>query len=319
MKCTELSAALSSLTHLLNLSSFYLSVRLPAEVTVPHCDYPLPTIFTPANSYLNKKTPFPGTAAAHLATGTPTASKDGDGQAPPRPRPLFIVGEDEDDKVVQVARKDPVSFAFFLEGLSLLAWDIAWLCRSQGFTTGTETWEDICNIGRNLWQLFFAPLQSSALMRVLSSRDVQERQRLGKETPNTVNAKQKILPRFGEYSHSSAHSFIGAPGAQELFRNWKLTKHTMIVDPLKRVLWAEMNNAEWELLQEQEWDDGGEQFDEAVFIKTRLLDGHEYDDARSIMTTRPGHGDAPDSTGDVGDSARAKGTSGWTKVKNRDK
>lgn len=85
----------------------------------------------------------------------------------------------------------------------------------------------------------------------------------------------------------------------------------MVVDPLKKHLLTEMNNAEWELLDEEEWDDGGEKMDEAVFIKTRAMDGKSYDDARSIMTANKVIGGEED--------VKGKGKSGWTKVKNREK
>ena len=109
----------------------------------------------------------------------------------------------------------------------------------------------------------------------------------------------------------------------------------MIVDPLKRALIGEMSNAEWEMLEQDEWDDGGEQFrdDEAVFIKNRdsaEMEGRStFDDARSIMTARTEtrSDDQGDKLGtgkelanaDAAGSARVKGTSGWTKVKNREK
>ena len=95
----------------------------------------------------------------------------------------------------------------------------------------------------------------------------------------------------------------------------------MIVDPLKKTLQGEMNNAEWELLQEQEWDDGGERFDgdAAVHIKNKLMDGHNFDDARSIMTAVTRAGENVENADDSSGPARVKGTSGWTKVRGRDK
>jgi len=100
-----------------------------------------------------------------------------------------------------------------------------------------------------------------------------------------------------------------------------LSTYAMIVDPLKKTLIAEMNNAEWELLEEQEWDDGGERFDgdAAVHVKTKVMDSHHFDDARSIMTART---KITESAADVDDSSgpgRIKGTSGWTKLRGRDK
>ena len=320
MKTNELSASLSHVAHLLVLISFYLSIRLPAEITLPHREYPLATIFTPANSYSAREVPFPGITPTNSSSNSPTTSRHGDTRPPSRPRPLFLEPGNIHEKVPHVAKKDPVAFNFFLEGVSLLAWDVAWVCRSQGSGAGSDAWEDVCNMGRNLWNLLISPPQSPALMRVLSTRDVQGRQKSGKESPIPALAKAKSVPKLGQFSHASAHSFLGASDGQEFLRGWKLSKFNMISDPLRAALIGEMNNAEWELLEEPEWDDGGEHFDgdEAVFIRTRAMDGHDYDDARSVMTATIRPSESAQQTEDLG-PARAKGTSGWTKLKSRDK
>lgn len=224
------------------------------------------------------------------------------------------------ETVPQFAKRDPIAFNFFLEGISLFAWNVAWVCRTQKFYLGTETWDEVCNVGRNLWHLLLAPVQSPALTRVRSTRDVQSR-KAGKENAVTNLARAKSLPRLGSISHSSAYSFLGGAESQELLRSWRISKYTTIVDPLKKALIAEMNNAEWELLEEQEWDDGGERFDgdAAVVVKNRTMDSHQFDDARSVMTTRT---KIEESAVDLNDSTgpgRVKGTSGWTKLRGRDK
>jgi len=317
LRCTDLTASLTSVAQLLVLVAFYTGVRLPAEITLPHRDYPLPTINTPTNSYLLRKIAFPGSGSSLTGTGSPTTAKQ-ESKNTSRPRPLFVDSDDRDERVAQFAKKDPTAFNFFVEAISLLAWDIAWLCRSQGFITGTDTWGEVCNIGQNLWQLLLAHPQSPALLRALSSRDVQARQ---KTSTNVKPASPPLLDvnaKLGERSHTSAHSFLGTDSA-DVTRGWKLSKYNIVKDSLQKTLLTEMNNAEWELLEEQEWDDGGEQFDEAVFIKTRAMDGHGWDDARSIMTTRTRLDDDDTMTNASTDTARTKGTSGWTKVKSRDK
>jgi hypothetical protein len=331
-KVNELTTSLNSTAHLLVLVSFYLSIRLPAEIVLPHRNYPLPTIFTPANSYQDREIPFPGTTPTASSTNSPAGSRHTDLRPLPRPRPLFIEPENLKDKIPQVAKRDPTAFAFFLEGISLLAWDIAWLCRSQGMITGTESWEDVCNMGRNLWNLLISPPQSPALLRVMSGRDARQ-QRTSHTNTNSAEPYKSL--RLGHFSHDSAHSFP-ASGA-DFLRGWKLTKYTVVVDPLKRALIGEMSNAEWEMLEQDEWDDGGEQFreDDAVFIKNRNSADKggrsSFDDARSIMTARTerrseDRGDeidvrteAANAADAAAGSARAKGTSGWTKVKNREK
>lgn len=312
MRCTEVTAALGNITRLVFNCSFYLGVRLPAEITLPHRDYPLATINTPITSYLGQRITFPGSGSSLSAPGSPTASRMDLGMYP-KPRPLYIGSDDHNESVAQFAKKDPLAFNYFLEGVSLLAWDVAWLSRSQGFVAGTETWEDVCDIGRVLYQMILVQPQSNAITRVLAHREVQNRHRRSQSmsTP-TADEKVNAFPaRLGSYSHNSAHTFLGSAAAagDNPSRNWRLNRYSMISDPLKKHLLTEMNNAEWELLDEQEWDDGGEKMDDAIVIKARAMDGKEYDDARSIMG--PGGGEE--------ESARGKGKSGWTKLKNRDK
>jgi hypothetical protein len=299
-------------TRLVFLCAFYLSVRLPAEITLPHRDYPFATINTPQTSYLGQRITFPGSGSSLSAPSSPTASRMDLGVAP-KPRPLYIGSDEHKESVAQFAKKEPLAFSYFIEGVSLLAWDVAWLSRTQGFVTGTETWENICDMGRLLHQMILTPPQSSAIARALTQRDVQNRHRRSQSQSSPANdERENVFPaRLGSYSHNSAHTFLGSAAAagDNPSRNWRLNRYAMISDPLRKHLLTEMNNAEWELLNEEEFDDGGEKMDDAVVIKARAMDGKEYDDARSIM-------------GPVGEEegARAnKGKSGWTKLKNRDK
>jgi hypothetical protein len=213
---------------------------------------------------------------------------------------LFIGSFDATEVVAQYAKKEPLAFNFFIEGISLLAWDIAWLCRSQGFVPGTESWEDISDIGRNLHQMILAQPQSPATFRTLTQRDLQARQRRSQSISSPSEGSMTV-GRLGSGSHTSAHTFLGSAAAarDHPARNWRLNKYTMIKDPLKKHLLGELNTAEWELLDEQEWDDGGEKMDDAVVVRTRGMDGKEYDQSRKI-----GGGEG-------------RGTSGWTKVKSR--
>ncbi|EXJ88138.1 hypothetical protein A1O1_05066 [Capronia coronata CBS 617.96] len=313
IRCTELTAAIGSAARLVVLCAFYLGIRLPAEITLPHPDYPLPTINTPLTSYAGQRVSFPGSGSSLSAPGSPTASRM-DLSSFPRPRPLFIGSDNHEEVVAQLSKKEPLAFSFFLEGVSLLAWDIAWLSRSQGFLAGTERWENVCDFGRNLHQMILGPPQSPATFRALTQRDIQTRQRRSQSTSSPTRENVTITGRLGSQSHTSAHTHLGRASDNQI-PAWRLNKYTTIVDPLKKHLLTEMNNAEWELLTEQEWDDGGEKMDEAVFIKTRAMDGKGYDDARSIMTTTT----APQVAGTGGEEggARGKGKSGWTKVKSR--
>jgi hypothetical protein len=321
VRTSELSASLQQIAHLLVLVSFYLSVRLPAEITLPHREYPLATISTPANSYAAKEGPFPDSISGTSSSNSPSGPRHGQiKQLPrPKPRPLYIVPDNSQIRVLEVAKTEPAVFNHFLEGICLLAWDIAWLCRSQGLYEGTESWGGICNVGRNLCQLLLSPEMPTSLPRVNSSRDVKDRPKGAKNASNTPLQRSRSTPKLGQYSHTSAHSFLGAAEAQDFVRGWKLGKHTLIVDSLKKTLIAEMHNAEWELLHEEEWDDGGEQFskDETVVVRNGTLNESKFDSARSILTARPDDGDDDADGGQPRDLIRAKGTSGWTRLRSR--
>lgn len=312
----EFSAAIANVAHLLVLTSHYLSLRLPAEINLPHRGHPHPTIFTTSGSYSQTSSLLRINNQTTSASSAPSSS--GEHKAPPRPRPLFI-----EKRLPQLAQEDPTAYALFIEGISLLAWNLAWLSRSQGRLAGTETWEDVCYIGRNLWHLFgFA-----------DSATVKGRNRPAKglaSPPTAVGTSggQQVQrfpssTKLGKYSHGSAHSFLSGSEGLDILRGWKLARYASIADPLKRTLLGEMSNAEWELLEENEWDDGngGVNGTETVLITGREDQlSRTFDDTRSVMTataTRSMLQDAKDPNEE--DIPRVKGTSGWTKVKPRDK
>ncbi|KAJ5286889.1 hypothetical protein N7478_002575 [Penicillium angulare] len=246
----HISTSLSNIAHLLVLVSHYLSLRLPAEIILPHRNYPNPTIFTPAASYNSSEAtggiriPRPSSAlAVHRSLDT---------HAQPRPRPLFI-----DKALPRLAKEDPATYSLFLEGATLLAWDVAWLCRTQGINRVFDKWEDVCDIGKNMFTLLIAPpAPASNLMRAFAGRDTQAKIKPTKDTPQTTINRTKSFPMLGHYSHGTVHSFLAASEGSDFMRTWKLATPTKIADQLKASLLGEMASAEWELLEEQEWDDG---------------------------------------------------------------
>lgn len=318
MRCTELTAVLGNTAFVLHLCTYYIGVKLPSEITVPHRDYPLTTIMTPAQSYLGQNIPFPGSGSALGSVPTSPSATRSDPASMPRPRPLFIGSDDYTESVAQFAKKDPVAFSFFLEGIALLAYNVAWFSRSQGFLQGTDSWEDICDMGRILHEMLVAPPQSPAVMRVMSQRDLQERRSRNSSSSAGQEPANNATGRLGAGSHTSMHDFYTRSELSKATRNWRFNNYKMIADPLKKQLLNEMNNAEWEVLNQDEWDDGGEKMDEAVFIKTRAMDGTAYDDARSIMTTATNKLAGMEIAGEDARD-KGKGKSGWTKVKSREK
>ncbi|KAL4986959.1 UV radiation resistance protein and autophagy-related subunit 14-domain-containing protein [Aspergillus falconensis] len=304
----HISTLFSYVAHILVLVSNYLSLRLPAEITLPHKDYPLPTIYTPSASYLPQELRA-GQYSDQLPSSSPASRTTGTHTSLPRPRPLCI-----DKPLPKLAKEDPGAYALFIEGVTLLAWNVSWLCRSQGLNLGSDSWEDVCDIGKNLWQLLVAPPgQSSTLIRALAGRDLQSKAKAHKDSPRTMIQRMKSVPMLGHYSHGTAHSFLGASEGTEFIRNWRLPSPTKVVDRLKSTLLGEMASAEWELLEENEWDDSRQP------VSHRSAHGSDFPyDAQSCYTsdtiTRTPKLGAPDVPANA---ARSKGTSGWTKLRPR--
>ncbi|KKK23790.1 hypothetical protein AOCH_000293 [Aspergillus ochraceoroseus] len=309
----HISTLFSYIAHLLVLVSHYLSLRLPAEITLPHRNYPTPTIYTPSASYLPREAYSVSFPSQSLGS-SPTSSRTADSRPPPhRPRPLSI-----DKTLPKLAREDPSTYALFLEGVTLLAWNVSWLCRSQGLNLASDSWEDICDIGKNMWQLLVAPpAQPSSLIRALTAHDLQTKiKKTPKDSPKTTIQRTKSFPMLGHYSHGTAHSFLGASEGTEFIRSWKLPTPTKVVDKLKSTLLGEMASAEWELLEEKEWDD-------AVQEPTQAVPQEPVNVSDPTSDNKPRVGGAgsiisqPATLDSANSPARSKGTSGWTKLRNR--
>ncbi|EEH06578.1 conserved hypothetical protein [Histoplasma capsulatum G186AR] len=318
-----ITTSLTYISHLLVLVSHYLSLRLPAEITLPHRNYPLPTIFPPSSSYLSQETAFPGASPSQSSSSSPTASRTTDTRPPPRPRPLYV-----NKSLPKLAHEDPATYGLFLEGVALLAWNIYWLCRTQGLHVGVDSWEDVYDIGRNLWMLLVAqPSHVSAISRVLSNRDTQAKlHSSNKDDSKPTIQRNRPSPMLGHYSHGTAHSFLGSAEGTEFMRKWKQPSTAKVVDKLKSVLLGEMTSAEWELLDKTEWEDEysqrhilpeGEEEPAPAATKSPsgVMDG-VLSDAASSLAAKPldddNHGNE-----DTTNNHRLKGTRGWTKLKNR--
>ncbi|KAJ5753859.1 uncharacterized protein N7511_008012 [Penicillium nucicola] len=316
----QISTSFSNIAHLVIIVSHYLSLRLPAEITLPHKNYPAPTIFTPSSSYRSHDSHDGANIQSSLS---PAASRTMDPRThTPRPRPLFI-----DKSLPRLAKEDPATYALFLEGTTLLAWNVAWLCRTQGINVQSDSWEEVCDIGENLWQLLVAPpAPHSTLMRAFAGRDTQSQMKSARDSPKTIIQRPKSFAMLGHYSHGTAHSFLGASEGVDFMRMWKLPTPTKIVDKLKSNLLGEMVSAEWELLEEKEWDDAVTEPhqpslpqsprtlapDSQSGVREETSDGKSTASSktRSSSVRNPGNKDIPS-------SPRPRGTKGWTKVGNR--
>lgn len=307
----QISTALSHIVHLLVLSTHYLAIRLPAEITLPHRDYPLPTIFPLASSYKYTDVPFP-TTGEKSSSSSPVSSRLPEQQAnQPRPRPLYI-----DKPLPNLSKEDPSAHALFLEGVTLLAYNIVWLCKSQGVPVGESTsFEDICNIGKNFYNLLirsqFSPQQSSR-----SSSAQSTPTKGGKNVENEAEEKSAPKSLMGNYSHGTAHSFLGSTEGTEFIKSWKLPNPMKLTDKLKSRLLGEVAAAEWEVLNKDAWAEDEEMGNDGVVVGAR----REGDRANNMMGMQSFMSmrtvvDAVEMVG--GEAERKPGTSGWTKLKPR--
>lgn len=276
------SEALDNVARLVNLTAHYLSIRLPAEIILPHEDFPRAVIMTEKSSYKFRNVPFPGLSGSQ--SSSPAASRIVD-QNQPRPRMLWL-----DRPLSQLVKDDPKTYGLFIEGVTLLAWNIAWLCKTQGVENVTS-FEDICAMGRNLWQLLVSPSRKSH-HRGGGDEDKQIRE-----------------TRLGRFSHATAKYNLANSNGLDLLKEWKMPSTSRLADKLRSFLLTEISGAEWDLLEEQEWDEERED-EKPVLVGGSGRPQESKHIAMSVMTVAP-HDDNDTSDG------KQKGNNGWMKVRGR--
>lgn len=115
-------------------------------------------------------------------------------------------------------------------------------------------------------------------------------------------------------------------------KTWKLPPPAKIADKLKSALLGEMANAEWELLEEKEWDDlaeGTRDTDTATLLPaqggthkaslttaTEVVSTDAANDTASIKSMRTSPTPTTTTTSSS-NNTRPSGTSGWTKLKSK--
>lgn len=276
------SETLDNIARLVNLSAHYLSVRLPAEIILPHEDFPRVVVMPEKSSYKFKNLPFPGISGS--SSSSPAASRVLDKNLP-RPRPLWL-----DRPLAQLMKEDSKAFGMYIEGVTLLAWDLAWLCRSQGFDH-INTFEDFCNIGKNLWYLLVTQ---------------HRRSRSTKDQTSTL----------GVFSHGSAQNNLSSAAGVEMMKDWSLGSSARIGDKVKKALSAEISGADWDFLDEREWDEEREYEVPVLVGGLQRPTESRHAAAMSVMSVAPHDGAAEDACSAT-DSKKAKKNSGYVKVRGR--
>lgn len=278
----------------------YLQIRLPAEIVLPFSGHPWPTIYAPASSYakhdvLSSKKNSPLESRENSIKDSHELEKRVAGRA----RHLSI-----EKKLPRLAKENKVAYALFVEGMALLAWDIAWLCRTQGLPVAEKNWDDACDIGRNLWLLLCTQVPAASDLRRIVRNDPAsaiKQARLGAafSAPTAPTA-------LGVFSHASARNNIEGPRPPNAStydvtaRGWDFANPVKIVDELRAALLTEMSGHDWELLDDKESEAGDNtDADETVVVDNKEKSGSGKSRAESERREV------------------RRGTSGWTKLKNR--
>ena len=245
----QISASITSVAHLLYLTSNYLSLRLPAEIVLPSATQPYTVINTPLSSHKS-----PSNFSAHKYSHSSTA----------RQRILHL-----DKALLTLAAEDAITYSLFVDATTLLAWDIAWLAKTQGIEVGLKSWEEVCALGKNMWVLFgpsLAPGRPPIARASTATTNVSSTAK-SSSTAGTVNPPKPALKHIsglapGYFTHNSSHSFLAAAGSfggVDLIRGWQFSNPIRLIERIKSALYSERMGAEWEVLEKNEWEEGDEE------------------------------------------------------------
>lgn len=184
---TSINVALDHLAHLLVLVAHYLGLKLPNEIILAGRDNPS----TSMRGLLNNR---------HMAV-----------------RPLSV-----EAPLAQLASENQIVHSKFVEGVSMLALDIAWLCFSQGLPVNEV--EDASNIGHCMWRLLVA-----------------------KDSTAATNGG------FGKMSHATNNGFLASARQEAVMAGFKL-RYNVIADKVRYTLHGETIVADWDMVADAEKD-----------------------------------------------------------------
>ncbi|WPH02350.1 Hypothetical protein R9X50_00521300 [Acrodontium crateriforme] len=293
----DTTAAMDNIARLLCSCCQYLAIRLPAEIMLPTVDLSHATILPERSSYKFRDATNSGTTL--YQSSNLSSSKVGAKSVAPRSRPLHL-----DRPLGQLLKDDAKKFHLFLEGAMLLAWNVAWLCKTQGIGN-VNSFDEVCAIGRNLYQL---ALKTERTPR----RSMPPGSNRSANVENKDAAKRNTPCPLGLFSHGTTHFTLQGSQGIELFQGWRLASSAPLIDKLKSYILNEISGAEWDVVQDDEWDDE-QGFEQAVLVggPRQVLDRKSV--AMSVMNVT-----ARDDIDEVQPRTEKSNTgSGWTKVRGR--
>ncbi|KAK4565548.1 hypothetical protein LTR86_004165 [Recurvomyces mirabilis] len=302
-----ISTGLDNVCRLLGNCCHYLSIRLPSEVILPFNKASHATILPEEISY-KLEAPCNSEAATNKAPPPTTTKAPAESKfiTKDAPRPLHIT-----KGLSRLFKENHFEYLRFTEGVILLAYNVAWLCTSQGLST-INTIDDVYNMGKNLHDLFLGDDRPRLplLRHIYSATTRTDNSRRG---PSVSEA-----PRPGAWSHGTAHHSLSSADAVRTIREWqaKLPPVSGLIENLQNILNHEIAGDEWDMVSVQEGEEQPENDQIAV-----LVGGVEVDPAMSVMSIRPSDGAEDDLVAKAIARQQArrneKGSSGWMRVRSR--
>src|SRR5690606_11675929 len=105
-----------------------------------------------------------------------------------------------------LAKDDPSTYSFFIEGASLLAYNIAWACCSQGVSFGDkDSYEDVCNMGQNFWRLLIGDQLHRRSVEPTFPTSLTPPTGSPRDEDHSEMTNPKLT--IGRWSHGTVHSF----------------------------------------------------------------------------------------------------------------
>ncbi|KAK6434714.1 hypothetical protein LTR95_009098 [Oleoguttula sp. CCFEE 5521] len=297
----HINACLDHVCRLLGLWCHYLSVRLPAEIVLPHSEFPHSAILLERSSYKGSDPAYPGDLGSHSSSSSTSRLKR-DPRPSTRARLLHL-----DRPLAALEKEDRKTFGLFVEGVVLLSWNIAWLCRSQGITSVTS-FDGVCNIGNKLYHLFRAQEVAFNPRPSLNRNDTAGTDVTVRSNKIITKAAPTQRPiRFGSYSHGSTVNSLSSAEGAAYMQEWRKLQPHRLVDQLKQHFAAEMTGVGWDVVSEFDLD--AEREDEMPVLvggASRLAAAGKTDEAST---------DSAAAVAKQGDEDRK--ANGWMKVRGR--
>lgn len=187
----------------------------------------------------------------------------------------------------------------------------------------SNSWEDICALGKNLWHLLVEVPQPRPILDCTPKTDTGSNSTPIESPSSRPEPWKDPHPQvsLGEYSHGSARSYLGGAKGTELMQGWKLQSPVKVIDKVKSMLLGELAGAEWEILDGNEFENivRAAADEEAVLLGgNRREDGPMIEEHRGMeLVGMPASGEHLPRDDQTGGGGTTKGTSGWTKLKSR--